>query len=100
MAVRRPVWPARELTSGPAKLCQALGIDRALDGADLCSRQSPLYIGEHPAVADFVRLRGPVVTSTRIGISAAASLPLRFYLGGSHAVSRRLGTGGEKTGRG
>ena len=33
-AGRRPA-PRRDLTNGPAKLCQALGIERSLDGADL-----------------------------------------------------------------
>ena len=35
MRRRRPGLADRELTSGPGKLCAALGIDRALDGADL-----------------------------------------------------------------
>ena len=36
------VIPDRELARGPGPLCQALGIDRALDGADVCSAGSPL----------------------------------------------------------
>src|SRR5437764_2901324 len=36
MRHQRPVSKLRELTNGPAKLCEALGIDRGLDGIDLC----------------------------------------------------------------
>ena len=32
----------RDLARGPARLCQALGIDRSLDGADVCVAGSPL----------------------------------------------------------
>src|SRR5215472_15858151 len=41
----------RELARGPARLCQALGIDRRLDGADVCSPGSPLRIRPAPAPA-------------------------------------------------
>ncbi len=34
----------RDLARGPARLCQALGIDRRLDGADLCDPGSPLRL--------------------------------------------------------
>src|SRR5215831_9364468 len=37
MRERRHTHPDHNLTSGPGKLCIALGIDRALDGADLLS---------------------------------------------------------------
>src|SRR5499427_10107078 len=32
-----PGRPERDLARGPARLCQALGIDRRLDGADVCT---------------------------------------------------------------
>ena len=85
----RPVTKPRELTSGPAKLCLALDIERALDGADLCSPQSSLVIAENPEARQFFRDRGKVVTATRIGLSVAGDLPLRFYMEGSAFVSRR-----------
>src|SRR5581483_3746160 len=34
----------RDLARGPARLCQALDIDRSLDGADVCAVDSPLRI--------------------------------------------------------
>jgi DNA-3-methyladenine glycosylase len=89
MQRRRRVTVARELTNGPGKLCAAMGIDRAFDGVDLCDASSPLFIARNPALKTFLRQRGPLVTTTRIGIVKAASLPLRFYLGGSEFVSRR-----------
>jgi DNA-3-methyladenine glycosylase len=76
----------RELARGPARLCQALGIDRRLDGADACSPGSPLRIRPAPVpgpgqpVPDVSR--GP-----RVGISAAADRPWRFWLTGDPTVS-------------
>jgi DNA-3-methyladenine glycosylase len=89
MRQRRPVEAARDLTNGPGKLCLAMDIDRGLDGADLCDASSPLFIARNPAVKRFRKERGPVVTGTRIGLTKAADLPLRFYLEGSLSVSRR-----------
>ena len=89
MRKRRPVAATRDLTNGPGKLCQAMHIDRGLDGADLCDARSPLFIARDPAVEKFRRQRGPVVITARIGLTKAADLPLRFYLEGSGFVSRR-----------
>ena len=85
----RKVSNPRQLTNGPAKLCAALNIDRKLDGADLCDVHSPLYIATNPDREAFLTERGPVVTSTRVGISRAADRPLRFYLAESRWVSRK-----------
>ena len=91
MAAHRPVSKVRELTNGPGKLCQAMNITRALDGVDLCSAKSELFIAENPDLKKFRKEKGPIVTTTRIGITKAAELPLRFYLRGSEFVSRRGG---------
>ena len=96
MRARRPVSDLNALTNGPAKLCAALDIDRRLDAIDVCDRNSPLYIARNPSIAAFLRERGPTVETTRVGISKAADLPLRFYLEGSPFVSKRL-TRGKKT---
>lgn len=88
LASHRHAPKARSLTNGPAKLCEAMGIDRRLDGADLCDPDSPLWIAENPELTSFVRERGPTVTTTRIGIAKAAHLPLRFYIRNSAFLSR------------
>jgi DNA-3-methyladenine glycosylase len=86
----RPVPDRTMLTSGPGKLCQAMSIDRTLDDADLTSADSPLIIAENPDWRGDRRRRGPVVVTPRIGITRAADWPLRFYLGRSEFVSRKI----------
>jgi DNA-3-methyladenine glycosylase len=75
---------ATALTSGPARLTQAFGVDRSLDGIDLCA-PGPLRL-----LAG--RRSGEIGISVRIGISRAADAPLRFYERGNPFVSgpRRL----------
>lgn len=90
MLAERPVKKPRELTNGPGKLCQAMNITRSLNGADLCDAKSELFIAENPELKKFQKAKGPVITTTRIGITKAAGLPLRFYLDGSEFVSRKL----------
>ena len=89
MASRRPVARLRDLTSGPARLCAALGIDGQLDASDLCAAESPVFLARNEDRAAWLRARGPVVRTTRVGIRQAAAEPLRWYLGGSDSVSRR-----------
>ncbi len=86
----RPVPNAVSLTNGPGKLCAAITIDRKLDGANLCDTQSGLFIAHNPNLKTFRKERGPIVTTTRIGISRAAHLRLRFYLHGSAFISKRV----------
>lgn len=91
MEAHRPAIRPRELTNGPGKLCQAMDITRSLDGIDLCDPHSALFVAENPDVKKFRKQNGPMVTTTRIGITKAAAMPLRFYLDGSEFVSRRAG---------
>ena len=74
----------RDLCSGPAKLTQALGIDGALDGADLVTGDRGVTIVDvgHPPPTV------PAVT-TRIGLINGADLPWRFYIEGTPDISRR-----------
>src|SRR5580658_5840964 len=66
----------RDLTRGPGRLCAALGIDRRLDGTDLC-RAGPLWLGtDGQAPGEFGQ-------GKRIGITRAADSPLRFYVRGN-----------------
>lgn len=88
MQVRRSVSKPRDLASGPAKLCQALDIDGRLDGIDLCNSGSPVFLARHKSHQEVLLEMGPVVATTRIGLSKAAELPLRFYLAGSQHVSK------------
>ena len=74
--------PGVELTNGPAKLCQALAIDRRLNGHDLS--QSPLRVVIQPATPS-----DDIVQTTRIGISKAVDQPWRFYIRDNTYVSRR-----------
>ena len=75
--------PDRDLARGPARLCQALGIDRALDGADACDPGSELRIrpGSRATPPGMIR-RGP-----RVGVSRAADEPGRFWIAGDPTVS-------------
>jgi DNA-3-methyladenine glycosylase len=73
-----------QLTSGPGKLCQALGITRAEDnGVDLTLADGRLGVIEDEYE------RGEIRVTPRIGISKAADWPLRFFLAGHGCVSGR-----------
>jgi DNA-3-methyladenine glycosylase len=84
----RAIEPAEGIdgpTSGPGRVCRALGIDRSLNGHDLTA--PPLYIedrGERP---------GQIVATPRINVDFAgewAERPWRFVDAGSRWLSRRL----------
>jgi DNA-3-methyladenine glycosylase len=73
----------RDLARGPARLCQALGIDRTLAGADVCGPASPLRISAARPPVDPARIRrGP-----RVGVSSAADVAWRFWIADEPAVS-------------
>ena len=69
------------LCAGPARLCEALGVTGALNGASL--QRGLLRIVDAPAPKRSVIAIGP-----RIGITQAMEWPLRFYLKDSPWVSR------------
>ena len=75
---------ARDLARGPARLCQALGIDRSLDGADVCAAESPLQVrtGARSQARSAEISSGP-----RVGVASAAEIPWRFWLEGEPTVS-------------
>lgn len=85
----RPGSRERDLTSGPAKLCAALQIDRSFDAVGLCDDATPLFIAHNPQRDNFLNSQGPLVQTTRIGITKAADWPLRWYVSGSGFVSKR-----------
>jgi DNA-3-methyladenine glycosylase len=80
----RAVIPSRDLARGPARLCLALGIDRALDGADACVPSSPLRVGTG---AEPATRSAKIATGPRVGVSSAAEIPWRFWLEGDPTVS-------------
>lgn len=88
MTHRRLGITGRAIANGPGKICQALAINRELDGADLCAPNSPLQIRLNPAREEFLAANGPIVSGPRIGITKAVELPLRFGLSRSRFLSR------------
>ena len=85
MRRRRPGRPDRELTNGPGRLCQALGITRAHDRADLRGDRVWLEEGPRPIARRGVA-RGP-----RVGVDYAgawAARRWRFWVRGNPWVSR------------
>ena len=78
----------RPIGAGPGRVAQALGVTDAHYGHDLSSAPLLLLAGWHVADAH-------VATSGRIGVSAAADRPYRYYVRGSSGVSR---TGARRSG--
>jgi DNA-3-methyladenine glycosylase len=81
MSLNRRGKTGQNLTNGPAKLCQALSIDKRLNGHDL--RKAPLKLIIKPPLAPEA-----IVQTTRVGISRAADVPWRFYIRGNKFVSK------------
>lgn len=61
VALRRGSVPSAHWTDGPAKLCQAFGIDRALNGANLTAQENGLWIEPAVSFAEEEVIRGPRV---------------------------------------
>lgn len=77
MRRHRPGRPDSELTDGPGKLCQALQIDRTLNGADLMSGEALFIERNHPIEDSRIR------TTPRIGVrgdKAAIMAPWRLMV--------------------
>lgn len=64
IASRRKNRPELEWVNGPAKLCQSLGIDRAMNGLDLCTPDSPLFVEPGITIPD-----SSVTISPRVGLT-------------------------------
>lgn len=67
-----------DLCSGPGKLCKAFNIDKNLNGTDINDK---IKIYDN-------KLKFNIVKTTRVGISRAQGLKLRFYLKGNKFVSK------------
>lgn len=72
----------RDLARGPARLCEALGVHRPHDGADVCDPTEPLRVREGVPVDPALVRTGP-----RTGVVAAKERPWRFYIEGEPYVS-------------
>jgi len=75
-------------TDGPGKLCRALSITRAQNGADLCAPRSTVWLELRPP-----ERRPRLVATERIGVDYAgewARRPWRFIDADSHCLSRKL----------
>lgn len=73
------------LTNGPGRLCQALAITRAQNGADLCEGEELFIEADAPVPA------AEVVATPRVGVRGderALTVPWRFLVRGSAYVSR------------
>jgi DNA-3-methyladenine glycosylase len=87
MRARRPA--ARrdlDLCRGPARLCQALALDGAYDGADLVTASLGVTI-----VDDGTPPPDQPASGTRIGLSAGADLSWRWWVAGEPHCSRPAG---------
>jgi DNA-3-methyladenine glycosylase len=72
-----------DLARGPALLCEALGIDRSHDGADVLCATSPLRVLAAPRRVPAASIgSGP-----RVGVSRAADVAWRFWIAGDPSVS-------------
>ena len=89
MAVHRNGRSRREWTNGPAKLAQALAIDKTFNGANLCALDGvmTLWIEDAPPVPSAAVASGP-----RIGLGKTPepwlSVPWRYWMRGNEFVSR------------
>lgn len=81
MSRNRRGLTGEQLANGPAKLCQALRIDKALNTHDL--HQAPLRLELAEAVP-----QADIIQTTRIGISQGQDVPWRFYIRGNRFVSK------------
>jgi len=82
MQARRKVLRRELLTSGPSRLCQALGVTLIHNG--LALNQPPLY------VTDDGTIPSRVTATPRLGISKGQDLLWRFVDAASPYLSRRL----------
>ena len=81
---RKKARQPHHLCSGPAKLCQALGIDGRDDGADLVIRGSEVHI-----IDDGTPPPRTAGQSPRIGLSQGKEHPWRWFVDGDINLSRR-----------
>jgi len=82
MEKRRKCLQFGNLTAGPGKLCQALGITTDHNGWDLLDSQLQILGGEKKIKS------GEIIATPRIGLSKGQELPLRFVLRGNPIIRK------------
>jgi DNA-3-methyladenine glycosylase len=82
-ALRPAARRDRDLCNGPAKLCQAFGLTREHDGADLVTGDRGVLLCD-----DGTPPPSEPGNSVRIGLGAGAEHPWRWYVPGDPNVSR------------
>jgi DNA-3-methyladenine glycosylase len=76
------IW---DLTNGPAKVCEAFGITRKHNGADLCGDEIWIARDSH----QMTHLSHPrILSSSRVGIRNGRNKKWRFYIEGNRWISK------------
>lgn len=87
IASRRAGIAAARWTDGPAKVCQALGIDGAMNGLDLCAPGGQLFIEDESPIPD-----SRVTITPRVGLNQVPepwkSIPWRYLVEGKYMTLR------------
>lgn len=81
MKKRRKTNNIKNLCSGPAKLVQAMGIEKKHNGLDIIEGKLRICMGK--PIED-----NNIIQTKRIGISKGADLPYRFYIKDNAFVSK------------
>jgi len=77
----------RDLARGPARLCQALAIDRDQNGADLCDPASPIWVRAQANAPSRAATAATIKAGPRVGVRMGAEIPWRFWTANDPTVS-------------
>ena len=92
IASRRGAQPRERWTDGPGKLCQALAITGLLNGIDICSPDSPLFVEAGSPIPDSRVTEGP-----RVGLYSVPEpwkgIPWRFLVDKKQSLRKREASG-------
>jgi DNA-3-methyladenine glycosylase len=87
MVEHRGKRPLTQLTNGPAKLTQALRIDKSYNGTNLCQADGVIWIEDAPTVP-----QNQIAVGPRIGLGKTPepwySIPWRYWLADNLFVSK------------
>lgn len=83
MVANRGITDVKNLTNGPGKLTQALGIKDTKLSGKILNKSSILLEPSKQAIKS-----DDIITAPRIGIRYNVKLPWRFYIRGNHFVSK------------